>query len=148
MVLCWEGFQVIRNENKVSKAFTPQNRENISDSGAVASTDHTRTVFSPVIVQQTIPNASIMANSVEKGHKVDKFDFIMSGLGALLLLFLTGAPKKGETARICLFILPFLLIPVLYFLTKAQISRKEKVILLLVVVGQAILMQIFANYIW
>ena len=47
-----------------------------------------------------------------------------------------------------MFILPFLLIPVIVMLIKEEVSTKEKVILLLIVFGQTILMQLFANFIW
>lgn len=67
---------------------------------------------------------------------------------ALGLLFLTGTPKKGETARICMFILPFLLLPVLSFVESAGYSKWDRFLLLVVVVLQAILMQLVGTYIW
>jgi len=76
------------------------------------------------------------------------YNLTLASLVALLLLFLTGAPKKGETARICMFVLPFLLIPVLFHLDSSNFSRAEKMKLLLLVFGQAIVMQLFATYIW
>jgi hypothetical protein len=76
------------------------------------------------------------------------YNLVFSSLIALLLLFLTGAPKKGETARICMFVLPFLLIPVLYYLDESQFSRIEKMKLLLLVFVQAIILQLFGQCIW
>ena len=67
---------------------------------------------------------------------------------ALGILFLTGAPKKGETARICMFILPFLLIPVIAYIQRANMSNRDKGILLLLVFGQAVLMQLFGIWVW
>ncbi|MBN2230399.1 MAG: hypothetical protein JW779_12490 [Candidatus Thorarchaeota archaeon] len=76
------------------------------------------------------------------------FNLVAASLVALLLLFVTGAPKKGETARICMFVLPLLLIPVLYYLNNTAFSRAEKIKLLLLVFGQAVLLQLFGLYIW
>jgi len=77
-----------------------------------------------------------------------KFLFVLSALVALLLLFLTGAPKKGETARICMFILPFLLIPVMEYLNEAGYPHRERIILLVLVFGQAVFMQLIGVYVW
>jgi len=79
---------------------------------------------------------------------VTTYSLTLSSIISLLLLFLTGAPKKGETARICMFALPLFLIPVLFYLMKNEFSRKEKMKLLLLVFGQAVIMQLIATYIW
>ncbi|MHA2016092.1 MAG: hypothetical protein ACTSUH_10160 [Candidatus Thorarchaeota archaeon] len=67
---------------------------------------------------------------------------------SLLLLFLSGAPKKGETARICMFILPLLLLPVLLLIQRGGCSWKEKCVLLLLVFTQAVMMQVTGTYVW
>ncbi|NWF96217.1 MAG: hypothetical protein HXY34_08740 [Candidatus Thorarchaeota archaeon] len=77
-----------------------------------------------------------------------KHALLMSSLAALLILFLTGAPKKGETARICLFVLPVLLVPVLAYVLDSRMDRKEKGILLVLVFVQTVLMQLFGVFIW
>ncbi|MGY5873751.1 MAG: hypothetical protein RTV72_16000, partial [Candidatus Thorarchaeota archaeon] len=77
-----------------------------------------------------------------------KYNLVLAALIALGLLFLTGAPKKGETARICMFILPFLLIPVITYIQKTNMSRRDKIILLVLVFGQAVILQLFGIWVW
>jgi hypothetical protein len=87
------------------------------------------------------------ASSTELGSS-QAYNLVLASLVALLLLFLTGAPKKGETARICMFVLPFLLIPVLYYFDGAQFTRTEKMKLLLLVFLQAVIIQLFGQWLW
>ena len=77
-----------------------------------------------------------------------KYNVVLASLVALLLLFLTGAPKKGETARICMFILPLLLIPVITFLQNKDVTWREKVLLLIVVFAQTVLIQTIGVWLW
>ena len=77
-----------------------------------------------------------------------KYNLVLAALIALGLLFLTGAPKKGETARICMFFLPFLLIPVITYIQKTRMNNRDKVMLLLLVFGQAVLLQIIGLWLW
>ena len=83
-----------------------------------------------------------------KENDVENYKFTLSAFVALFILFLTGAPKKGETARICMFFLPFMLIPVLAYIKSINISRRDQVILAVVVFIQAVIMQLFGTYIW
>jgi hypothetical protein len=76
------------------------------------------------------------------------YQLVLAALVSLLLLFLTGAPKKGETARICLFFLPFLLIPVLGYIQEGHVNKRELVLLAMVVFIQAVITQILGNFIW
>ena len=73
---------------------------------------------------------------------------VTSALFALLILFLAGAPNKGETARICMFILPFLLVPVAYELQKQNYAQIERIKLLAIVFGQTVLFQLIAIWVW
>ena len=66
----------------------------------------------------------------------------------LLSMFLTGAFCSGETARICLFIYPYLLFPVISFLEEKKVSLKEKNALLYLVFIQTVLMQLAGDYFW
>jgi len=84
----------------------------------------------------------------EDQNSSKKYHLVLAALIALGLLFLTGAPKKGETSRICMFILPFLLIPVMTYIQKTNMSRRDKIILLLLVFGQAVLLQIIGIWVW
>jgi hypothetical protein len=77
-----------------------------------------------------------------------KYNLVLAALIALSLLFLAGAPKKGETARICMFFLPFLLIPVLTYIRKTRMSNRDKIILLLLVFGQAVFLQLIGFWLW
>ena len=67
---------------------------------------------------------------------------------ALMLLFLTGASKKGETARIWTFVLPFALIPVLGYMEKSGMGRAERITLLTVVFIQAVIIHLFETWLW
>ncbi len=78
----------------------------------------------------------------------ERYLLVIAALVALLILFLTGAPKKGETARICLFILPFLLIPVVEYFEKTGYSQAEKIKLLAFVFLQAVVLQVIATWLW
>ncbi len=105
--------------------------------------------FGPVLGVLTFRGLKSMKNALTQDIEVTRaYNLVVSSLIALLLLFLAGAPKKGETARICMFILPFLLIPVIFYLDRNNFSRKEKIMLLLLVFGQTVLMQLFGIYIW
>ena len=68
--------------------------------------------FGPVLVALSYRGFQYLrADADETGGGFRKRLLVIAALVALGLLFLTGAPKKGETARICMFILPFLIIP-------------------------------------
>ena len=86
--------------------------------------------------------------ATEDADSSKKYNLVLSSLIALGLLFLTGAPKKGETARICMFILPFLLIPVITYIQRTNMSRRNKIILLALVFGQAVLLQLLGIWVW
>lgn len=64
-------------------------------------------------------------------------------LGAM---FLTGAYRTGETARACLFVWPFLLLPALAALMEADEADRKA--LLWLAVGQGLLMQLFGRWFW
>jgi len=91
---------------------------------------------------------TLRKEAVDNQVDLKKYHIILAALIALGLLFLTGAPKKGETARICLFILPFLLIPVLIYIQKTNMSQRDKIILLVLVFGQTVLLQLIGLWIW
>lgn len=65
---------------------------------------------------------------------------------SLLILFATGAFRTGETARAAIFIYPFLIFPVAYYLQVSDFSLKDRNILLYLVFAQTILMQTFGFY--
>lgn len=70
-------------------------------------------------------------------------DLIMlSGITVLMLMFITGAYKTGETARACLFIYPYL------FLTIRNIPTKYITSLIALSGIQTFLMQISGSYFW
>ena len=104
--------------------------------------------FGPFLAVFAYEGIRSMRKSLSDEKTVVSYSLAMSSIISLLLLFLTGAPKKGETARICMFALPLFLIPILYYLMTNNFRRKEKMKLLLLVFGQAVIMQLFATYIW
>jgi hypothetical protein len=68
--------------------------------------------------------------------------------GMLLLMFATGAFHTGETARACIFILPYLLFPVALYLEHVKISASEQLLILHLVFFQTIVMQIIGKFWW
>jgi hypothetical protein len=74
------------------------------------------------------------------------FVVLLVATGTLIGLFLTGAYRTGETARVCLFLWPYLLLPVVPLLRDA--TPREKRLLLLLLFGQALIMQILGAYFW
>ena len=76
----------------------------------------------------------------------DAFFAFAAATGTLALLFLTGAYHTGETARACVFIVPYLLLPVLPPFARA--TPGEQRTLLAVVLAQSVLMQLLGNYFW
>jgi len=78
------------------------------------------------------------------------YHLISAAIITLLIIFALGAYDHGETARAAIFIYPFLLIPVAIYMndSNGRISRSEFGLLLIIVFGQAILMQLIGNYVW
>ena len=84
-----------------------------------------------------------------KRMKLSNFRFIndwnalaLSGVFTLLLMFLTGAFRTGETARASLFIYPYLLL----FFRNINFSLLSRITILAGM--QTIVMQLFGNYFW
>jgi hypothetical protein len=101
----------------------------------------------PILVAFSYRGLQLLRRSQSEDQK-KMLILVFSAFLALFLLFLTGAPKKGETARICMFILPFVLIPVLYFVEEKQYPKSELVVLLLIVFAQAVILQLIGTYVW
>lgn len=74
-------------------------------------------------------------------NQVNIFSF--TGIGALGLMFLTGAYGTGETARACLYIVPFFLL----FLKNLNNNRTLNILYILCLL-QTFGMQLIGNYYW
>ncbi len=70
------------------------------------------------------------------------------GIATLAAMFLTGAFRTGETARACLFIVPYLMFPVAVYLDRCSYRERDKTVLLWLVFGQTMVMQTFGGYYW
>lgn len=70
------------------------------------------------------------------------------GAGTLLAMFATGAFRTGETGRACLFVYPYVLLPVVAWLAARPPQAGERRILAAVVFGQAVLMQVAGSHFW
>jgi len=70
------------------------------------------------------------------------------GVGTLLAMFATGAFRTGETARACLFIYPYLLLPVAAVLDHERPEPADRRLLVWLVFGQALVMQAIGGYFW
>jgi hypothetical protein len=97
-----------------------------------------------------VPTTHIGQESTQEQKSMDKSIYYLplAAVLALGLMFLAGAPKKGETARICMFILPFLLIYLVAYLKSKDYEQKQLVWLLIVVLFQTLILQSIATYIW
>ncbi|MGQ4875579.1 MAG: hypothetical protein ACP6IY_16040 [Promethearchaeia archaeon] len=76
------------------------------------------------------------------------FRLSYSALITLFIFFILGVYKTGETARACIYIYPFLLLPIAIFFKNQQFPNSEKENLLLLIFAQSIIMQLFGYYIW
>jgi hypothetical protein len=83
-----------------------------------------------------------------KKQNTGLYTIVVTALISLLAMFAAGMFRTGETARACLFIYPYLLIPVVLYLRSIDINVKETQVLSFLVFGQAILMQMFGFYFW
>lgn len=66
----------------------------------------------------------------------------LAGLAVLLLMFLTGSFRTGETARVCLFFYPYV------FLVFRNLNEVSLHNLVLLAGAQTIVMQLFGTYFW
>jgi hypothetical protein len=105
--------------------------------------------FGPILIVLFYQGILAMKNRAKDNDLSYKmYAFVIAAFLALLLLFIAGAPKKGETARICMFILPFLLLPVITWINQNKVSQNEKIKLAIFVFLQAITMQLFFTFVW
>ena len=70
------------------------------------------------------------------------------GLLTLAAMFLSGAFRTGETARACLFIVPYLMLPVAAYLQHRGCTMHDKRVLAWLVFGQTLAMQTLGGYYW
>ena len=75
----------------------------------------------------------------------DAFWLFAAASGTLGVLFLTGAYRTGETARACLFVYPFLLLPAI---SAVRNKPRDTQLLLLALWTQTVLMQTVGDYFW
>jgi hypothetical protein len=69
-------------------------------------------------------------------------------LFTFLALFLVGVFWTGETARVILYIYPYLLFPVGAYLANIEVFPPGRELLLIIVFAQTLLMQLFGHYHW
>jgi hypothetical protein len=78
----------------------------------------------------------------------DSFVLSASAYATILIMFVSGAFRKGETARACLFIYPYFTLCVADYLSARDIGLRDKNVLLALTFGQTVLMQTVGNYFW
>jgi hypothetical protein len=69
-------------------------------------------------------------------------------IATLIFIFLAGIFRTGETARSALFIYPFLVFPVGYYIRNQKLTGANLILLLGLVFAQTIIMQIIGDYFW
>jgi hypothetical protein len=107
--------------------------------------------FGPVLIVLFYKGfKSLKDNKQTNELSTQLFHLVTASIITLLSIFILGAYDHGETARAAMFIYPFLLIPVAFFLSNQdnRILKFEMGILLFVIFGQAIFMQLIGNYVW
>jgi len=72
----------------------------------------------------------------------------LAAVATLLAMFVTGAMHTGETARACLFLYPYLMLPVASYLDCRPFSARDAETLAWLVFGQALLMQTLLGFVW
>ncbi len=75
-------------------------------------------------------------------------DLTILGVSTLLIMFIAGFFRTAETARICLFIYPYLIFPVAAYFKEIRVSPNEKVQVLALVFIQTVIMQLLGSYYW
>ena len=85
--------------------------------------------------------------ALKKNHP-DLFLLTLLGTGSLMMMFLAGAYRIGESARAAMFIYPYLLFPVISHLKEINAEMYERNQLLALVFVQALVMQLFGDYFW
>jgi len=70
------------------------------------------------------------------------------GPATVLLMLLAGVMKVGEAARICLFLIPYLLLPVAAWWTATDVSNADRRRVLHSVFAWGLVMQLFGFYQW
>lgn len=71
-----------------------------------------------------------------------------TALGAFLAMLLAGAFKTGETARSCLFVAPFLVLPIAAVDEARELAPAQRTLLAVAVFTQSVLMQLGGQYYW
>lgn len=85
---------------------------------------------------------------IARRNKPNFYTLTLLAAASLLAMFATGAWKTGETARACMFIYPYLLLPIAVYLETIENNSREKIQLAGLVFAQAVFMQLIGNYFW
>ncbi|TXT54659.1 MAG: conserved membrane protein of unknown function [Candidatus Thorarchaeota archaeon] len=104
--------------------------------------------YGPILTALSLFGYQLLKQNQDNELSAELLSLLLASVFAILLLFMTGAPKKGETARICMFILPVVLMPVIYYLKEKKICRRDWIILLMLVFVQAAIMQLIGIWVW
>lgn len=82
---------------------------------------------------------------LKRDHRATWIIFL-SAVGAMALLFVAGAYHTGETARACIFLYPYLLLPALPALRDS--TERQRLMLATLVLLQSLAMQMWGNWFW
>jgi hypothetical protein len=73
----------------------------------------------------------------------------IAAAASILLMFLAGVYRTGETARAAMFVYPFVVLPVAnLFKERAPSDTPSATLLLILVFAQSLIMQLIGNYFW
>ncbi len=91
---------------------------------------------------------ALAMRSVSRKDCPELMTLTLLGLLTLAAMFLSGAMRTGETARACLFIYPYLMLPVAAYLDRPGRLEAARRLLPWLVFGQTVAMQTVAGYYW
>ncbi|MHA1845613.1 MAG: hypothetical protein ACTSWE_15250 [Promethearchaeota archaeon] len=83
-----------------------------------------------------------------KENNLNLFKLTILAFLSLIILFLGGVYRTGETARTCLYIYPFLLFPIAQLKNSNELLKIEHFKLLILVFTQSLFMQFIGFYWW
>lgn len=81
-------------------------------------------------------------------RKLELTTLSLIAISVFILMLLTGTYRTGETARIGLYLYPYLIFPVALLLKEMKLSETNKIKLLALTFVQSIMMQLLSDYFW
>lgn len=72
----------------------------------------------------------------------------LAGILTLTAMLIAGAFKTGETARACLFVYPYLVLPLAALAARGSLDTRRQLTLVSLLMSQSLFMQLIGDYVW